>query len=228
MLAAQTPGVLYVEGPTDVEILRAFATVLQHPVREVLTRQLFWHRYSDQTRDGAPGFSSRQHFESLRLYFPELRALEILDRDGNQSIPETEVRGVGLQVTRWRRYEIESYLVHPGALERFVLSSTAPPDPEGVRAAMRASIQDLLTPDFLADPMNPKRPAEAVLASYKARVDILPPILSAGGLPAFPYQRFHEIAAQMLPSEIAPEVRSKLDAICLAFGIPLPPAGAAP
>ena len=52
----------------------------------------------------------------------------------------------------------------------------------------------------------------------KARTTILPPALSAAGLPGLPYTRYHEIAALMLPEEIHPDVRDALDAIVRAFG----------
>lgn len=223
MLAKSTPGVLYVEGHTDLELLRTWAQVLGHPAYDVLTKKLFWHSYSIQTRPDAVGFAARDHFRALQLHVRDLKGLEIQDRDGNPNLPETAVTGSGLQVVRWRRYEIESYLLHPHALERFVLAEAKPPSPEAYVQDLRAKMGELLTPEFLADPLNPKRPAEAVLRGDKARTDLLPPILEAGGLPGFPYTRYHEIAALMLPGEIHPEVKEKLDAICAAFGIPLTP-----
>lgn len=43
--------------------------------------------------------------------------------------------------------------------------------------------------------------------------------MTAAGLPAFPYTRYHEIAAVMLPEEIHPEVKEKLDLIQKAFNL---------
>ena len=80
---------------------------------------------------------------------------------------------------------------------------------------------ELLTSDYVNAPDKPNRPAEAVMESDKARTKLLPPILDAGGVLSMPYTQYDEIAAQMLPSEIHPEVKEKLDAICTAFGIPL-------
>ena len=73
------------------------------------------------------------------------------------------------------------------------------------------------TPGFLEDPMRENPLIEAYLQQRKARTDIIPPILTAAGLPGFPYTRYHEIAALMLPEEIHPEVKDKLDAIQKAF-----------
>jgi hypothetical protein len=57
----------------------------------------------------------------------------------------------------------------------------------------------------------------AFLNNTKARTELLPPALTAAGLPGFPYTRYHEIAAVMRPGEIHPEVREKLDGIVRAF-----------
>jgi hypothetical protein len=58
---------------------------------------------------------------------------------------------------------------------------------------------------------------DAYLQQRKARTEVIPPILNAAGLHGFPYTRFNEIAAVMLPDEIHPEVKEKLDAIQQAF-----------
>ncbi|MCG3127425.1 MAG: hypothetical protein CHACPFDD_02285 [Phycisphaerae bacterium] len=220
MLASSAPGILYVEGYTDIEILRAWAKVLNHPATDLLTTRLFWHKYSEQTRPGAEGFPSADHFNALRLVHPAMKGLEIQDRDGNPHLPETAVNGDGLQLVRWGRYEIESYLVHPAAIERFIESQvgTAAFTAEQ-RASVRAKCAEMLTQAFVDNPMREHLPAEAVFREYKARERLIPPLLSEGGLQGFPYTRYHEIAAVMQPAEIPPEVVQKLDAICDAFGV---------
>ena len=57
----------------------------------------------------------------------------------------------------------------------------------------------------------------AFLYATKARTELLPPALTAAGLPGLPYTRYHEIAALMKPEEVHPEVVEKLDAIMRAF-----------
>jgi hypothetical protein len=42
MLARDAPGILDLEDCTDLDILRAWARVLDHPARELLTVRLFW------------------------------------------------------------------------------------------------------------------------------------------------------------------------------------------
>ena len=138
----------------------------------------------------------------------------LLDGDARPEIPDTEITGVGLQRLRWRRYEVESYLVHPDALARFVENE--------VGAAAAAHVEDMMNywreefpPAVARAPLGDHR----FLKTTKARKEILPPLLEAAGLHGVPYTRYHEIAALMRPDEIHPEVGEKLDAICRAFGV---------
>jgi hypothetical protein len=218
--AIDAPGILYVEDYTDLEILRQWASVLDHAALPVLTTRLFWKRTVVQPRAGAAGISAKEHFEALKLMRTDLPGLQILDGDGNPNAPETAITGQGLQVTRFRRYEIESYLVHPEALARFVAEQTAA-SPDDARARVQEGLRAIftdLTPGFLASPLEPPPLVENYLRSTKARTGILPPVLSHAGLPGFPYQQYSEIAALMRPDEIHPEVVEKLDAIVRAFG----------
>ena len=120
-----------------------------------------------------------------------------------------------MQRLRWRRYEIESYLVHQDPLARFVESfvgaESAAPHIDDMRAYMRRE----LPPGVIDDPLGD----HPFLNGTKARTEILPPVLNAAGIPDLPYTRYHEIARVMLPEEIHPEVVEKLDAICRAFGV---------
>lgn len=219
MLAEGAPGVLYVEGETDLEILRSWARVLQHPALELLTTQLFWKRTVNQPHAGAAGILARDHYAALGLIRENLPGLELLDGDARPDIQPTEITGHGLQRLRWRRYEIESYLVHPVPLERFVEREVGMGDvSKAARQDLRAHLGRVFHSEFLVDPLNPEPLVESYLRTTKARTEILPPILTAAGLPGFPHTRYHEIAAVMRPEEIHSEVVEKLDAICRAFG----------
>jgi hypothetical protein len=55
MQAQEAPGVLYVDGYTDIGILREWARVLNHPARETLTTRLFWKPTVWESLAGAPG-----------------------------------------------------------------------------------------------------------------------------------------------------------------------------
>jgi predicted ATPase len=216
--AQVAPGVLYLEDYTDLLILRAWAGVLDHPAKDLLGPQVYWGKIAADLGPGRPGIRAEDHFAALQLARPGYAGLQLVDGDSKVEGPTDRIYGTTPPKVRWRRYEIESYLLHPAALERFVVQQTGAgisPDPHV--EPLYAKIAELLTQDYVHDPLAPKRPAEAVLENDKARTKLLPPILEAGGLPAFPYTRYHEIAAQMLPDEIHPEVKEKLDAICTAF-----------
>ncbi len=213
MRALQAPGVLYLEGHTDLEILRAFARVLDHPADALLTRDLFWKPTVGETQPGRPGIKARDHYEALRLV-RDIPALELVDGDSHAGIGSSPITGTGFQRLRWRRYEIESYLIHPEPLARFVASAVGEAASAQHVADLRAYLTANLPPAVLEHPLDD----HDYLNSTKARTTILPPALSAAGLPALPYTRYHEIAAVMLPDEIHPDVRGALDAIVGAFG----------
>jgi predicted ATPase len=210
MLVSGAPGILYLEGSTDLAILRAWANVLDHPSRSLFESPRFlWRAVTWEVDEGAPGSRARKHFEALRLAEPSLRALEMIDGDSVGSQQATPITGEGYQKTRWHRYEIESYVFHPGALRRFAEQMVG-----GVGAsALDTYLADNQPPAWLRDPLGD----HPFLVGTKARSVLLPPALAAAGLPEFPYTRYDEIAALMLPEEIHPEVIEKLDAICKAL-----------
>jgi hypothetical protein len=215
MLARDAPGVLYLEDYTDLDVLRAWARVLDHPTRELLTTHLFWKRTVVETRPGAPGVHAREHYEALRLVRPDLPAVELIDGDARPEIQATPITGEGFQRLRWRRYEIESYLLHPEALARFVTQTVGAAAALPHLADLRRYLEENFPPAVLREPLGD----HAFLNATKARTQLLPPALAAAGLPALPYTRYHEIAAVMTPQEIHPEVVEKLDGIMRAFGL---------
>ena len=215
MQAYDTRGILYVEDFTDIGILRAWAARLGHRADRLLSTEAMWKPMVFQTQEGRPGIRAREHFNALQLVREDLPGIALIDGDAHPGIQDSAITGVGLQRLRWRRYEIESYLLHPNSLSRFVESMV------GTDAA-EPHVNDMLTywrnhfpPAVVQEPLG----NHAHLTGIKARTELLPPLLEAAGIHGLPYTRYHEIAAQMLPEEIHPEVGEKLDAICRAFGV---------
>lgn len=219
MLATEACGVLYVEGHTDLDLLREWAKALNHRAYAWLSTTPFWRATVQQHREDAPGIQATEHHEALKLVRPDLPALELRDSDARR-FPDTAITGTGFQRLRWRRYEIESYLLHPAALARFVaklhaLPETDPVVVESVRGMMdwaRDNLPPAVARDMTAD--------HEYLNTTKARASILPPMLQAAGFSGLPYTRYSEIAAVMRPDEIHSEVREKLDAIATALRLP--------
>ena len=222
MQAMEARGVLYVEDYTDINILRAWATTLGHRAADLLNTELMWKPLVFQaqedrrgTKAGGRGIVARDHFEALQLVREGLPGLELHDGDARPSVPDTEVTGAGLQRLRWRRYEIESYLVHPDAIARFIEAVVGADSAEAHVEEMLAYWQGAFPPDVVMAPLNDHE----YLIEAKARTRLIPPLLAAAELYGLPYTRYHEIAAGMRPEEIHPEVTEKLDAICRAFGV---------
>ena len=125
--------VLYVEGGTDVDILRALAIKLQHPVAALWDDRInsFYvqNNYPGQSLDaelerveGGFGVTPPQHFNGLRNLLPELTGLAILDNDGRGRPDSAEGP---LKVVYWKRYEVENYFVTPGLLNAYARAQFA-------------------------------------------------------------------------------------------------------
>ncbi len=121
--------VLYVEGGTDIDMLRSLALHLNHPVAAIWDERInsFYvqNNYPDKTMEselerveGGFGVTPRQHFNGLRELIPGLRGLAILDNDKQSR--ETKIEG-GLTLAYWRRYEAENYFVTPEVLRRYAI-----------------------------------------------------------------------------------------------------------
>ena len=215
MQALEVRGILYVEDYTDIDILRAWASTLGHRAERLLTTELMWKPLVFQAQEGRQGIRARDHYEALQLLREELPGFELRDGDAKPPVLDSEISGTGLQRLRWRRYEIESYLIHPDALARFVEAEVGVEATESHVEDMLAYWRDEFPPAVAREPLGDHE----YLNVTKARTKLLPPLLEAAGLYGLPYTRYHEIAEGMLPEEIHPEVREKLDAICRAFGV---------
>lgn len=108
--AEETGWVLYLEGSTDLAILRAFAARLNHPAAAALERP-FAHYVGNQ-----PG-KARGHFFGLREARSDLRGIAVFDRI------EGDLHGnIELEQIMWKRREIECYLSQQSTLLAFAES----------------------------------------------------------------------------------------------------------
>jgi len=106
-LAEETGWVLYLEGSTDLAMLRAFASALNHPAHEHLERP-FVHYVGNQPR------KAQEHFHALREAKSELVGIAIYDRlDAN--LPDDPK----LVQRMWKRRELENYLCQRETLLRY-------------------------------------------------------------------------------------------------------------
>lgn len=123
--------VFYVEGGTDVDMLKALAQRIRHSVLQAWDERInsFYVQNNYPNQDinaelerveGGFGITPRNHFFALRAVLPDLRGLGILDNDGQNRQPFHEGN---LNIVYWRRYEAENYFVTPDVLRRFALDS---------------------------------------------------------------------------------------------------------
>lgn len=131
--ADQTGWVLYLEGSTDLAILRAFAQVLGHPAAAVLERP-FVHYVQNQ-----PG-KARDHFYGLREARPDLVGFALFDRLDLLLDPNPH-----LEQRMWRRREIEKSLGLPNLMQKtdyhVLARHVAPADVEAEVVEALAGIQ---------------------------------------------------------------------------------------
>ncbi|MBE7471617.1 MAG: AAA family ATPase [Anaerolineae bacterium] len=96
--AEQNGWVLYLEGPTDLAILYAFAEKLNHPAQEILARPFVRYVLNQPTK-------ARDHFRGLREAKPDLVGIAIFDRIDSPLQNQAE-----LLEYKWKQREIENYL----------------------------------------------------------------------------------------------------------------------
>lgn len=188
LLGREVGAVLYVEGETDERILGEWARILDHPA------QSFFKRPFVRLLGGRSLREARGHFFAMQAAFPGLPALCLLDGD-NLDEPDAEMTRAGLVVLRWRRYEIENYLLQPEAIARF---ANFPLVEEAFwRQVPRGT-------NLFGDHVS--------LVRVKASDEFLVPLLAEIGNPS-PKRDLYLLAAEMHPDEIHPEVVEKLDRV---------------
>lgn len=122
--------VLYVEGGTDVDMLRALAERLGHRAAALWDERIntFYVQNNYPLQDaeaelerveGGFGITPQKHFTGLRGLLPNLRGLAILDNDGLNRQDRDEG---SLRIRYWRRYEAENYFITPDVLRQYALA----------------------------------------------------------------------------------------------------------
>lgn len=229
MVALNSKGILYLEGHTDLANLREWARILNHPLHAWLSAEPFWRPSVWEPRPGATGIKAKEHFDALKLVNANITGTVLIDADNKQrgAQPSVAPQSGALNRICWNRYETESYLFHPMSLARFIDSQTGGGGLDAVRrfltqafdAYAGAGLGAQIAEAFIANPIQPSQIVERYLGETKARTVLINGILQEAGIHGMDYTRYSEIAAKMLPEEILPEVKEKLDFIQQAFGL---------
>ncbi len=201
VLAQTEPGMLYAEDHTDVRILREWARILEHPLLPFLEKP-FWKKTAQNKQSAA------KHFSAVRLLVPDFLGVELCDGDIKRSKQST--LPTGMIRLFWNRDEIESYLLHPKSIRRYVGARTSKEMTEKAEKYMKQQLPPTLyekpfeSSEFLLDPKKSK--------------NFLSNIFQEAGLNVREVD-FYQVAVQMTKEEIHPEVKEKLDAIATHFNL---------
>jgi len=208
--AEETGWVLYLEGSTDLAILRAFAERLGHPEAMACLARPFVHYVGNQPTE------VRKHFQGLREATGHLQAVAIFDQ-----LERPLPNDLGATGLTWRRREIENYFCYPETLQAYATqtaeAAAAGPlfgkaEAEHRLATMRQSINDLET---ALKTLGKGSPWDA---QSKVSDDFLTPLFQNYfkklGLPNLMAKKnFYELAFFVPAHKIDDEIREKLEAI---------------
>jgi len=208
-LAETTGWVFYLEGATDLAVLRSFARTLGHPAAELLERPFAQYVFNKPQK-------AREHFYGIREAKPDLVGLAVLDNLGRDedSTPE-------LAFVQWQRREIENYLCFPEVLEEYAarLAAARTPGPlfeatevARFRETMRRCVSERVPPAALRDA------SDRWWLTVKASDDFLDPVFERFfqelSLPNLMRKTDYHRLAELVPVDrIADEVRRVLDRV---------------
>jgi len=208
--AEQTGWVLYLEGSTDLAVLRAFAEKLEYEDAMVALERPFVHYVGNQ-----PG-EVRKHFHGLREAVGDLRGVAIFDRLDQALPPDLGATGM-----TWKRKEIENYFCYPETLEAYA-KGAAEEESAGPLFAlseanrrvqvMRESIGEV---SKALETLGKGSPWDI---NTKVSDDFLAPLFETYfkklGLPnVMAKKNFHELARLVPKEKLDTEIKGKLDAI---------------
>ena len=207
--AEQTGWVLYLEGSTDLAILRAFARRLGHADAARALDWPFVHYVGNQIA------KARNHYYGLREAFPHLRAVVILDET------TAEPSDGNFICLNWHRREIENYLCSRAVLESYA-SATAEAESLGplfvaseVEKRMEAMTEAIDGVEKAMATLGQSSPWDD---GTKVSDDFLTPLFNDYyrrlSLPNLMRKtNFHVLANHVPDDEIDPEITEKLDSI---------------
>lgn len=201
--AEQKGWVLYLEGPTDLAILRGFAMKLGHYARKYL-EDPFVHYVGNQPQ------KALDHFYGVREAKPDLRGITLYDRL-ERELPVDP----NLIQLMWTWREIENHLCQESTLLAWAEAQGEKELGEIGKLHWRKTMKDAI--DEIAnalralgkDPWGP---------DLKATDEFLDPLFKGFyerlGLPnLMPKSNYHTVAPFVPVEEISPEVMEKLDYI---------------
>lgn len=207
--AEQRGWVLYLEGSTDLAILRAFAARLQHPAQSDLESPFVCYVEDQRQR-------AREHFHGLSEAKPDLVGFLLNDRLRNP--PQSTAV---LTETMWQKREIENYLCQPETLLTWAETSAEETSPGPLftpaQVTERRRIMDECIHE-LVPPLALRNPDDVWWQDVKASDQFLDRLFEMFfdrlKLPNLMRKtNYHLLANYVTADRMAPEVVEKLDLI---------------
>jgi ABC-type branched-subunit amino acid transport system ATPase component len=207
-LAEQKGWMLYLEGSTDLAILRRLAQRLNHPAQVVLNDSVpVMYLGSNKPQE------ARDHFQGLREAKPDLVGFALFDRLDRDLHLDSQ-----LTERMWKQREIENYLVTPASLQAFVLKDVSSDDLIG--RAERDQRLETLAPCVgkLVEALQITNKPDPWGSDIKVTDDFLDPLFKLYyeqlGTPQQIFKRdYHGLADAIALEEIDVEITEKLDAL---------------
>lgn len=197
--------ILYLEGSTDLEMLKKFANKLKHPAESFLRKANVQY-----VANNVPG-KAIEDYMALKEFVPELKGLALFDR------PEKEYgnRNPPMPILFWKKRELENYFARPNVLLRHakLLSIKHPTiGIEELEKTMREVIEEYTAPIVLRDASNPFWDDQKLSDNW---LDVIfPEFYQRLGLPQDFYKRdYYQLIALLEPTEIDQEITTTLDSI---------------
>ncbi len=204
VLGEQRGWVLYLEGSTDLDMLRKFAEKLAHPAKPHLDAPFVHYLGTNQ-----PAYA-REHFRALKEALPHLKAVALFDRIDNP------LESGDLLELKWQRRELENYFFQTNLFLIYAAGASpsdlfAATEQQRRQQAMQEALDDVLpayarrTPeDEFWKEEKASEWMERIFRHYFQKLN-LPVSLSKN--------KYFQLIDYLSPSLIDPEVRQKLDAI---------------
>ncbi|MDP9175372.1 MAG: ATP-binding protein [Planctomycetota bacterium] len=209
--AEQRGWVLYLEGSTDLSMLKAFAKTLGHAAYEILSQSPFVHYVMNQPE------RVKSHFHGLREAKPDLQGVAIFDSYGKIPPDDPFVR-----MLQWRKRELENYLVSENVLMAYATQAEETGDLFGQAEAdrRRRAMRDAITEITGALRILGKEPYGATI---KATDEFLDPLFKSYfdklQIPNLMRKSDYDLLAGLVPAnQIESEVGEKLDVIVEVAG----------
>ena len=208
--AEQAGWVLYLEGSTDLSMLRGFARRLGHESAQAALERPAVHYVANQVT------AVQRHYHGLREALPGLLGVALFDRLGR------EPRDISpAKLLMWQRREFENYVCSRGTLEAYAAASVLE-DASGSGSnaaekdrrvqAMRDAIEEIesaMRKLRKGSPWSPDVKAsddflDALFDEYFRNLD-LPNLMAK--------KNYHQLVQYVPADEIDPEITEKLDAM---------------